>query len=207
VSSTPDTSRKTTALLSEVLRRFWWPVYHEVRRRGHGPAESRHLTSVILSRAADSQSFFRTDDFGGRLRHVVRNEFLAVVNNPDRTLLPLAPPVVTASETEPREGYDPGLVGDPFNRCWAIAVLELALESLREDYRKQGKVESMKRLEPYLGRRVPDDLEMDIEDSVSDSEVDNLRDRFRDLVRQHVAETVTTPLALEAELAELFGAP
>lgn len=207
MSRPPDTGRNTTALLSEVLRRFWWPVYHEARRRGFDPSESRHLTSAVLSRAADGHSFFRTDDFGGRLRQVVRNELLAVVTNPDRTHLPPAQPVVTASETEPREGYDPGLVDDPFNRCWAIVILERALESLREDCRNQGTLESMKRLEPFLGRRVPDSLEVDIEDSVSTSEVDNLRDRFRDFVRQHVAETVTTPLALEAELADLFGAP
>ena len=207
MSRSPDTGRDTTALLSEVLRRFWWPVYCEVRRRGHDPAESRHLTSVVLSRAADGHSFFRTDDFGGRLRQVVRNELLNVISNPDRIQLTPTQPAVTASETEPREGYDPGLVDDPFNRCWGIVILEQALESLREDCRNQGTLEAMKRLEPFLGRRVPDSLEVDIENSASHSEVDNLRDRFRDFVRQHVAETVTTPLALEAELAELFGAP
>ncbi len=207
MSRSPDTGRNTTALLSDVLRRFWWPVYCEVRRKGHGPAESRHLTSVVLSRAADGHSFFRTDDFGGRLRQVVRNELLAVLDNPERHLLPTAQPALTAAETEPREGYDPGLVDNPFNRCWAIVILEQALESLREDCRNQGTQEAMKRLEPFLGRRVPDSLEMDIEDSVSNSEVDNLRERFRSFVRQHAAETVTTPLALEAELAELFGAP
>jgi len=107
---------------------------------------------------------------------------------------------------EARDSYGArGSAAHRFRERWAIVVMEQALEAVQSRAAQAGVESQVLRLLPYLERDLPDWRQTDIGDAMDSAEVNNLRDAFRVEVRRVVGTTVTTPMALEAELAELFG--
>ncbi len=160
---------------------------------------------VILGRAADSTVIFRNEDFGGSLRQVVRNEMKRVLDDPDRFRHSPVQLNSPALDAQSREEFRPGPEKDGFTTRWAILILEQALEAVRGEYRELGKRELFARIEPHLARRASAYAPGDDKDSPDAQEIASARSRFREWVRRLTGETVTTPMALEAELIELFG--
>lgn len=206
MADSPTNPRTTPASLPEVVRRFWWPVYGEARSRGHSPWAALRVCGSVLSRAADSGSLLKAEDHGGQLRLLIRSELKEALAKPERVELASPLKEITVAEAEARDDCDLFPDDSAFNRRWALVVLELALERVRQEYPTPEQQLRWKQLLPYLARRVPEGHYQDISESVDSSEVFNLRDRFRDHVRRVVSETVTTPMGLDVELAELFGA-
>ncbi len=206
MADTPTNPRATPASLPEVVRRFWWPVYGEARSRGHSPWAALRVCGSVLSRAADGGSLLRSEDHGGKLRLLLRTELKEALAKPERVEAAAPFEEIAVEDAEARDDYDPFPDDSAFNRRWAIVVLELALERVRSEYTTPEQHKRWEQLRPYLARRVPEGHDQDISESVDSSEVFNLRDRFRDHVRRVVSETVTTPMGLDVELAELFGA-
>jgi len=139
------------------------------------------------------------------LRFVIQRELKQTLAEPERvnTASPLEG--VSIPEAEARDDYDRFPEENAFNRRWAVVVLEHALASIRQEFEAEDCQEQLERIKPYLARRVPEWQTTEITEVIDSAEVANLRDRFRNEVRRLVSETVTTPMELDTELAELFG--
>lgn len=180
-------------------------MYGEARALGHPPAKALQITAAALGRAADAASFLRADGHDGRLRLLIRGELATVIEKPN--LIDHAPllPGVSIEAAEARDEYttapDPGA----FDRRWAIVVQEQALRTLQQIFSEEGREAIWNQLKPYLARRASAPLATTGPESVDLASIDQLRERYRQEVRRQVAETVTTPLALDSELNELFG--
>lgn len=127
----------------------------------------------------------------------MQSELVRALTQPERIQTSFVLEGISLPDAEARDDYLPSLEPNEFNRRWKVVVLEQALAALHSTYQAEGRQEVFHRLRPSLTRRTV--AEQDAQ------EMEGLRQRLYDEVRRLVAETVTTPTGLEAELAELFG--
>ncbi|MBN8246935.1 MAG: hypothetical protein J0L84_05770 [Verrucomicrobia bacterium] len=193
--------------LPVVCRRFWWPVYGACRDAGLTPAASAVRTRQVLDRLTRGSPFLRHEDHDGRLRLLIRAELEAVGSQgTPEPQFPAPSDGLDLDRAEARDTYGIGMPAEwRFRERWALVVMELALEALCERAAADDRLAQVRRLVPFLERDVPDWRQTDIGEAVDSVEVSNLRDAYRTEVRRVVGTTVTTPMALEAELVELFG--
>ena len=112
-----------------------------------------------------------------------------------------------------RKPVAPGDTPDrAFDRQWALALLEVVLGRLRQDYRSAGREPLFLRLKETLSGARPEIPYRDLAARLGLSEgavkvaAHRLRQRYRELLREEVAHTVTAPAEVEGELSQLFAA-
>ena len=91
---------------------------------------------------------------------------------------------------------------------WAIAVLDRALEKLRNEFVRHGPPEHFEQLKAcLLGRSVMPYAELARDMQTSEGAlkvaIHRLRKRYRELLRQEIADTVADPADVESELRSL----
>ena len=104
---------------------------------------------------------------------------------------------------EPVDDLTPDQV---FERRWAQAILQTALDRLREEFVGRGQTALFERLQDYQPReaggqsyaQLGDDL--GLTEAAVKSAVQRMRQRHRELLREEIAQTVTRPEEIEEEL-------
>jgi len=98
-----------------------------------------------------------------------------------------------------------------FDRRWALAVLELVLGRLSDEYAKGGRAKLYEAIEPCLtqGAHAVDYRQVSRELGVAEGTVrvavHRLRRRYRDLLRNEIAQTVDSPEQVEEEISYLLN--
>lgn len=180
--------------LDELCRRYWQPVNAFLRRSGCTPADAEDLT----------QEFFR--DFmarGGfaaarRERGRFRSFLLGCVGHHHANARKAAGRLkrgggveFTAIDDGPGDGLSPD---EAFDKRWAEALVDRALERLRTEWESQGRPFEV--LAPYLsGERGAVPLEetaarLGVSLAATKSAVHRLRQRLGELVKEEVGATV-----------------
>jgi DNA-directed RNA polymerase specialized sigma24 family protein len=107
---------------------------------------------------------------------------------------------------EPVEHLDPEKI---YERRWAMALLEQALNRLREESRAAGKLELFEQLRSFVAGEsevtcAQAASELGLNESAIKSAVHRLRQRYRELVRQEIAQTVSGPTEIDCEIRYLI---
>lgn len=209
------------ASLEELARGYWYPLYAFVRRQGERADDAADLTQAFFLRLLERRDLAVADPERGRFRSFLLaslRHFLANERDARRALKRgggRAPLSIDWGEADRRFGAEPADERDPellFERGWALATLERALERLRAEYAARGKSEQFERLAPELspGGRSEGVAEIAVALDTSEGAVrvalHRLRERFRDALRAEVADTLARPDELDLELAELLRA-
>ena len=144
-----DTTRARAAL-EQLCRNYWQPLYAYVRRSGHSREEAEDLTQEFFARLLAQNSVARADPARGRfrsflltsLKHFLANEWdkaRAQKRGGGAQLLRLE---FDTAETRCGSVVAPGDTPDrAFDRQWALALLEVVLGRLRQEYRDAGREE------------------------------------------------------------------
>jgi len=96
-----------------------------------------------------------------------------------------------------------------FDREWALTVLETALTRLRQEFTSAGRESLFSILKLFLpGATEPPTYEaaaakLGISVASLKSEIHRVRQRFRALIRDEIAQTVSAPHEIEAEMSHL----
>jgi RNA polymerase sigma-70 factor (ECF subfamily) len=215
-----DTTRARAAL-EQLCRNYWQPLYAYVRRSGHSREEAEDLTQEFFARLLAQNSVARADPARGRfrsflltsLKHFLANEWdkaRAQKRGGGAQLLRLE---FDTAETRCGSVVAPGDTPDrAFDRQWALALLEVVLGRLRQEYRDAGRKEMFLRLKDTLsgGRAEIPYRELGGRLGMSEGAVKvaahRLRQRYRELLREEIANTVAGPEEVENELQALFAA-
>jgi RNA polymerase sigma-70 factor (ECF subfamily) len=220
VAGQSDSPRRAEAL--EILcRAYWYPLYGYVRQRGHRPEDAQDLTQEFLARLLEKNWLADLDPHAGRFRSFLLtalNRFL--INEYDRvqaakrgggkTLLSL-----DQEQAEGRYLQEPAAGETPeksFDRRWALAVLDQALNCLRGEASAAGKSEQFELLSPFLSHEAETGEYARLADRMALSAgavgvaVHRLRHRYREVVREQVAHTLADPARVDDEIRHLFGA-
>jgi RNA polymerase sigma factor (sigma-70 family) len=219
--SDADEQKKREAL-AELCRTYWRPIFLFVSRHGYSIQEAQDLTQdffvMILEsdwlRQADQhrgrfrsfllkslQNFLshaeersRAVKRGGRLEFVSWDEWLA--EEPSQLMLP-----AQIIESLPPEHL--------FDLRWAATVAEHALQRLREECERKGRLRLFETLKSYLTSERSDVTYADLAAALGIAEgavkkqLHNLRQRFRWLLRDEVAHTVENPAEIDDEIRHL----
>lgn len=216
-----DDPQRAAAALEELCRKYWYPLYAFLRRRGSSPHEAEDLAQGFfafllqheaLKKAAREKGKFRTFLLTA-LTNFLHNEWdkaRTQKRGGGRRLMSLDQ--MAAEERYKHEPVDSLSPEKLFERRWALTLLEQALQRLREEYFNLGKGDLFKTLEPGLTGEVAPKLHAGWATTLGMSEgavrvaLHRLRRSFGQLLRAELEQTVADPAAVEEELRHLMGA-
>jgi RNA polymerase sigma-70 factor (ECF subfamily) len=206
--------------LNELCRAYWRPIYAEIRRRGHPPADAQDLTQEFFARLLRRKAFGRADREKGRLRSYLLAALDFFLTDKWREKKAekrgggAAVFSLDAEEGErwfleqPAPGPSPA---EAFDRGWSLILMDRALIALREEYCGCGRAEIFTAAQPFLAAETGSGgydtacAEVGMTGQAFTVAVHRLRTRFRLCVREQVEMTVTDPADTDAEMRHLFG--
>ncbi len=216
-----DASAQGREALDQLCRAYWFPLYAYIRRWGHDAHAAEDLTQGFFARLLERNDFARLTRDGGKFRSFLLtalNHFLA--NEHERTQalkrgggqLPLS---LDDEDAEGRYLREPAHAHSPdrlYERQWALALMEHALEQLAEEQAAAGKADAFAKVRSFLSRE-PEPGEyaalasgLGLAPGTLAVQVHRLRERYRRLVRAAVADTVDSPFEVDAEMRHLLAA-
>lgn len=218
VAAGRKTSARSTEALASLCEMYWYPVYAFIRRQGYHADEGADLTQEFFARVLEKNYFHDADPARGRFRAFLCasiRHFLSNERDRARTLKrggnqpPMSLDVETAEgkyQIEPRDDMTPEKL---FDRHWALILLERVLARLRDEQVSAGKGDLFDRLKGFLTGDSTGVPYSDVARAVGMTEgavkvaVHRLRRHFRELLIQEIAETVSDPADIDAEIEYL----
>jgi len=214
------TSSQASTALDQLCRAYWFPIYAYVRRRGHSPEDAQDLTQEFFAQLMARRDFAQVDRNKGKFRSFLLacvNHFLAKHWRGRKTIKRGGGQESVSFElarAEERLAVDhpsrEGTSERAFDRRWALAVIEQALELLRMEWVKLDKGATFDELKVYLSEPAEDGAYLGVATRLRmtpaavATTIHRLRNRYRELIRATLAQTVTTPLELEEEMRYLL---
>jgi len=220
------TPQRRDAVLENLCRRYWKPVYCYLRARGFQEAEALDIAQDFFLEVVLGRHLFRKADrergrFRAYLLHCLKN-FVRARHRAARARnrSPTRPLVSINGWIKPEDsGYQPSAIGmspeDIFHRKWAAAMLEQVIDRLRSSCRKSGleahfTIFRDRFIRPALERAEPASLESLAERfGLTAKQVSNrgetIRRRFRKLLLEEVRLTVTDEATAGEELRLLMS--
>jgi RNA polymerase sigma-70 factor (ECF subfamily) len=210
--------RESRSALEVLCSTYWYPLYAYVRRRGHEHHATQDLVQAFFARLIEKRDW-RVDPGRGRFRAFLAaamKHFMA--NERERAAAQKrggAAALVSIDEHAERRFVDLAVDGDTperaFERGFALTLLDLALQRLADEQSKAGKAALFERLRPFFGPdTAPPYVQLAGELGASEGALrvalHRLRRRYGELVRLAVAELVTDPVDVDAEIAGLLDA-
>jgi RNA polymerase sigma factor (sigma-70 family) len=216
-----DEQKKREAL-AELCRTYWRPIFLFVSRHGYPIQEAQDLTQDFFVMILKSDWLRQADEHRGRFRSFLLKSlqnFLSHVEERSRA-------VKRGGRLE-FVSWDEWLAEEPsqlmlsaqiieslppehlFDLRWAATVAEHALQRLREECERKGRLRLFETLKGYLTSERSDvsyaDLAaaLGIAETAIKKQLHNLRQRFRWLLRDEVAHTVENPADIDDEIRHL----
>ena len=206
---------EAAAALEKLCRTYWPPLYAYIRRDGHDATEAQDLTQEFFARLLARDYLQHLHHQEGKFRSFLLAYLKNFLSEQRRKAgaQKRGGGCVFVSLNEPigEEGYllepvDELTPDQVFERRWAQAVLQTALDRLREEYAARGQAALFERLQDYQPRepggrsyaQLGDELGMT--EAAVKSAVQRMRQRHRELLREEIAQTVTRPEEIEEEL-------
>jgi RNA polymerase sigma-70 factor (ECF subfamily) len=205
-----------------LCRSYWYPLYAYVRRRGHSVQDAQDLTQEFFARLLEKNYVAAADPARGKfrsfllaaLKHFLANEWRRESSRKrGGKTVTLS---IDLGDGESRYTLEPTheLSAERiYERRWAMALIEQTLSKLRDGFgSSREKLRLFERLKPYLGgdrsavpyRQLADELDMS--EAAVKVAVHRMRRQCRAILRSEIAQTVTGPEEVDAELRDLFKA-
>lgn len=207
--------------LEELCRAYWFPLYAYVRRRGHAKADAEDLTQAFFARLLEKNFLAGLDSEHGRFRafllaamkHFLANEWDkaraqkrgggAAHLSLDWQTADTRFQVAATNEPSPDQAFD---------REWALALLARVIDRLQAECAADGKTKLFEQLKTFLMAGKGGSAQGDVAKALGMEEgavrvaIHRLRKRYRALLRDEIAQTLSDPAQVDAEMQALFGA-
>lgn len=211
-------SDEVKAALETLCRAYWYPLYAYTRRSGFREHDAQDLVQGFFAHLLGGDALQRVARDKGRFRSFLLAALKYYIS--DRRDFENAAkrgggkPVISLEGSDPEQRYQLEPVDrlsprELFDRQWAMALVDQALETVRQEACASGREALFQAIRELLagdrsGRPyavIAADLNMS--EAAVKMAVMRLRQRFRDALREAVANTVSTHVELEEELANL----
>jgi RNA polymerase sigma-70 factor (ECF subfamily) len=207
--------------LGSLCELYWYPVYAFIRRQGYSAPESADLAQEFFLRVLEKNYFHGLDPARGRFRGFLCasvRHFLSNERDRARSLKrggtrpPISLDVETAEgryQLEPPDNLTPEKL---FDRRWALILLDRALTRVGADYAEGHKAALFEHLKGFLtgdNAGIPYAevaTVMNMSEGAVKVAVHRLRRHFRDVLVEQIADTVSDPADINAEIAYLLKA-
>lgn len=195
---------------------YWYPLYAFVRFRGYDPEQAQDLTQAFFVRLVETAGLAGVDPERGRFRSYLlgaMKHFLANAWDREQTKKrggEIRFVDLDALDPEARYALAPAQTDDPdaaFDREWAMAILDRALQRLHEESESKGRGQLFAELKGSLTGSEPDRSKvaerLGVTEGAIKVTVHRLRKRFRTFIRAEIAETVADPGDIDEEMRYL----
>jgi RNA polymerase sigma-70 factor (ECF subfamily) len=214
-------SPASAAALEALCRNYWLPLYHYVRRRAANLDEAHDLTQEFFARLLEKNYLAAAQPERGRFRaflltafkHFLANEWektRAQKRSGGRPAIPLDFRTGDSHHAiEPAAGLTPD---ETYDREWAMTLLSAVLASLQEEFARDGKQAEFDALKGFLtGEHAAETFaaaarDLGRSEGAVKMSVQRLKGRFRERLREKIAQTVSRPDEIDAEIRDLFAA-
>ena len=207
--------------LAQLCEKYWYPLYCYARSRTGDPHAAQDLTQGFFAKVLEKNTVAAADPARGRFRTFLVTAFRNFMTNEwNKThaqkrgggRFHQSWDFSTAEDRyrrEPQHEVTPELL---FDRQWALAVLNQALERVRDDYNRDGRLAVFERLQHCL--TVEGDLpsyaelaeDLGMSPGAVKVAVHRLRRRYRDSLREEILQTIGDQRDVEDEIERLFAA-
>lgn len=206
--------------LTEVIRRYWQPLYTFARRQGLSSEDAEDATQEFLSRVINGQLLENADPAKGRFRTfllTIWKRFLIDEYRKAKSIRRGGAASVVSIDIDGGEQRWQSLQSrepDPdrvFLKTWAESLLDEAHNRLQRDYVSRGKADLLSALLPKLTQQLNADayeaiaIDLNLTKGAVKVALHRLRQRFGDTLREVVAETVDSRSDIDSELADLLA--
>jgi DNA-directed RNA polymerase specialized sigma24 family protein len=215
-AASPDAERALAALCET----YWLPVYAFIRRGERDADDAKDLTQAFFTLVLEKHYFAEARQDRGKFRsflltavtHFLANQHdwnSAKKRGGGQHLLPLE--FDAGERTFLREPVDAVTPERLYERRWALAVIDAAMQRVSKQYEQNERADLFGRLQPYLTGEEPASY-AELAAALSSTEnalrvaVHRLRRQFASSLREVVAETVARPDEVEGELRHLLKA-
>lgn len=210
--------------LEELCAAYWKPLHAYARRRAQSEESARDLLQGFFVHVLEKGVFAAPQPERGRFRAFLTAALRNFMTNEARDqragkrgggTLPLSLESALEIEGTLRLVDLASHADTPeraFDRAWALAVLERALERLAREQESAGKAAAFRRLRPLLTQQANEPplrvlaAELGTTEGALKVALHRLRQRYGDLLREEVAGTLSDPAEVEDELRALFAA-
>lgn len=209
------------AALEQLCRKYWYPIYAFIRRRGSDSHEAEDLTQAFFAYMLEKETLKQVDRQKGKFRAFLLaalTNFLANEWDKRQTLKRGGQrQIVSLDETAAENLYRHELVETLtpeklFERRWALTLVEMVLARLKAEYQAEDKANLFLKLQSGLTGKVPAGAYNEWSVALGMTEgslkvaLHRLRRRFGELLRAEIAQTVANPLEVDDEIRQLFSA-
>ena len=201
---------------------YWYPLYAFARRQGLGTEDAQDATQGFFERLIDKQTFRAADRERGKLRTFLLaafGHFLADERDRRNAWRRGGRVEIVPLDAGDRYDAEADHVLTPerhFNRQWALAVIQQALDTLENERVLAGREREWTVLRGFLdasgtgGETTYEDAAAALEWSVNATRVavHRLRLRYRQLLQEQIAATLENedPAAVRDEMQALLAA-
>lgn len=214
-----EDSRSGRPALSELMQRYWKPLYTVARRQGLSPEDAEDATQDFLKRLLDGNLLETADPARGRFRAYLRTAWQRFLIDQYRRRA-----ASHRGGNQPTISIDAGhaeaswkrLVSrdEPpdrlFDESWARSILHEAECRLAESYAKNDRSELLRTLLPRLTQPLTATDYQTLAETLQMTTgaikvaLHRLRNRYGEMLRCIVAETVEDPAEVDRELQDLL---
>jgi RNA polymerase sigma-70 factor (ECF subfamily) len=204
--------------LESICTTYWFPLYAFARRTGHSPHDAQDLTQEFFKLLLRKHWLSTADPRKGRLRAFLVTAFKRFMTKEWRRLSAQRrgrAQTHFSLDTEFAESHYAADISqqlDPdamFDRQWALRLLELTMDRLREEFSVSGKSAEFDVLKELL--TLPRDqidyasaaARLGITPANARVCVHRLRKRFREIYREEVSQTLPDGESLDDEMSYL----
>ncbi len=203
--------------LELLCQAYWFPLYAYVRRRVPNVHEAQDLTQEFFSSLLERHVLRAADRERGRFRAFLLTSFKsfladewdkakALKRGGGRQVMPL-----DFASAESRSFQEPADESNPeklYERQWALTVLELVLDRLRDEYVAKGKEKQFETFKQFLGDNKSGRYEvaaetLKISTGAAKVAAHRMRRRYGELLRAEITETVAAPGDVDDEIRSL----
>jgi RNA polymerase sigma factor (sigma-70 family) len=213
-------SPESAAALEAICRAYWYPLYAFVRRSGQSPPDAQDLTQEFFCRLLEKHWLDSADPEKGKLRTFLVVALKRFMNNEWRRASAQrrgsgqAHAQFDTAFAESRYAADSHSLApdETFDQQWALTLLELTVNRLRDEFSAAGKPGEFEHLKNcLLADRGAIDYatvaqKLGVSEGATRVAVHRLRRRFREIYREEISQTLAVGADLDAELRHLAAA-
>lgn len=213
-------SPESAVALETICRAYWYPLYAYIRRCGETSHDAQDLTQEFFCRLLEKRWLDSADPGKGKLRTfliVAVKRFMAKEwkhKSAQRRGGGQSPVPLDTRFAESRLAADRSLLPaeESFDRQWALTLLDLTVNRLREEFLVAGKPGAFDALKNCL---MTERGEIDyagiagrlgVSEGTARVAVHRLRKRFREVYREEISQTLADAADLDGELRHLAAA-
>ncbi len=205
--------------LSQVIQRYWQPLYSFARRRGLSSEDAEDATQEFLSRVLNGRMLQSADPAKGKFRSFLLTawkRFLVDEYRRNQTVRRGGDAVIVSLDIRSGEQNWQQLsaresdADQVFAVSWANSLLDQARQRLRTEYGAKGKSDLIKTLLPRLTQSMDAAAYNVVADQLQTTPgavkvaMHRLRQRFGSVIREVVIETLDDEDEIDGELNELM---